>query len=199
MSRAARARAMRFAAPHLRHRADLRRFALGRANHELQAIAGFFEQMSGQDDAVLVCRRRASRPSPGRRSEPATARRRPFRWSQSIGGYQRAGRGDVRRLGGLSQRRGAARRLDRLARAMRRRSRSRPPPGAGSRFRADFGVLWLCRFAEDVQDLEEFMAMLFALRTLRADDGAAVTLRSRSTCEAGRRWRAAAGCGADAR
>ncbi len=28
-------------------------------------------------------------------------------------------------------------------------------------------MLWLCRFAEDVIDLGEFMTMLFWLRTLR--------------------------------
>jgi hypothetical protein len=27
--------------------------------------------------------------------------------------------------------------------------------------------MWLCRFADDGLDLEEFMAMLFALRTVR--------------------------------
>ena len=47
------------------------------------------------------------------------------------------------------------------------------PPAAGVAVTADFGVLWLCRFAEDVQDLEEFMTMLFALRTLKLIDGAA--------------------------
>lgn len=40
-------------------------------------------------------------------------------------------------------------------------------PDEGVTITADFGVLWLCRFADDVQDLEEFMAMLFALKTLR--------------------------------
>ncbi len=40
-------------------------------------------------------------------------------------------------------------------------------PGAGVAVTADFGLLWLCRFAEDVQDFEEFMAMLFTLKTLR--------------------------------
>jgi uncharacterized protein (TIGR02217 family) len=40
-------------------------------------------------------------------------------------------------------------------------------PGAGVTISADFGVLWLCRFAEDVQDFEEFMTMLWALRTVR--------------------------------
>ena len=40
-------------------------------------------------------------------------------------------------------------------------------PGAGVAVAADFGLLWLCRFSEDVQDFEEFMTMLFELRTLR--------------------------------
>jgi uncharacterized protein (TIGR02217 family) len=40
-------------------------------------------------------------------------------------------------------------------------------PGAGVAITGDFGVLWLCRFADDVQDFEEFMAQLFELRTLR--------------------------------
>jgi len=40
-------------------------------------------------------------------------------------------------------------------------------PAAGALVSADFGVLWLCRFADDVVDLEEFMAMLFALGTVK--------------------------------
>ncbi len=40
-------------------------------------------------------------------------------------------------------------------------------PAAGTAITADFNILFLCRFAEDVQDLEEFMAMLFTLRTLK--------------------------------
>ena len=40
-------------------------------------------------------------------------------------------------------------------------------PAAGATVTADFGVLWLCRFADDVVDFEEFMAMLFALRTIK--------------------------------
>ena len=41
------------------------------------------------------------------------------------------------------------------------------PPPAGAIVSADFGVLWLCRFAEDNLDLEAFMAMLFDLRTVK--------------------------------
>jgi uncharacterized protein (TIGR02217 family) len=40
-------------------------------------------------------------------------------------------------------------------------------PDAGVAISSDFGILWLCRFAEDVQDFEEFMTMLWALRTVR--------------------------------
>ena len=41
------------------------------------------------------------------------------------------------------------------------------PPGAGVAVSADFGVLWLCRFAEDALDFEEFMAMLFELQVVK--------------------------------
>ncbi|MGA2492046.1 MAG: glycoside hydrolase TIM-barrel-like domain-containing protein [Roseiarcus sp.] len=40
-------------------------------------------------------------------------------------------------------------------------------PAAGALVSADFGVLCLCRFADDGLDLEEFMAMLFALGTVK--------------------------------
>jgi uncharacterized protein (TIGR02217 family) len=40
-------------------------------------------------------------------------------------------------------------------------------PASGVAITADFGVLWLCRFAEDVLDFEEFMAMLFELQTVK--------------------------------
>jgi uncharacterized protein (TIGR02217 family) len=40
-------------------------------------------------------------------------------------------------------------------------------PAAGIAITADFGVLWLCRFAEDVLDFEEFMAMLFELQVVK--------------------------------
>jgi hypothetical protein len=40
-------------------------------------------------------------------------------------------------------------------------------PAAGVAISADFGVLWLCRFADDVVEFEQFMAQLFALKTLK--------------------------------
>ncbi len=41
------------------------------------------------------------------------------------------------------------------------------PPAAGVAVSADFGLLWLCRFAEDVADLENFMALLWSWRTVK--------------------------------
>jgi len=40
-------------------------------------------------------------------------------------------------------------------------------PAAGVVVSADFGVLWLCRFADDALDFEEFMAMLFTLGVVK--------------------------------
>ena len=73
---------------------------------------------------------------------------------------------DLRRLGGLSQRRSAGRGLDRHAGLSGGRlCRAAPPPGVA--VTADFGALWLCRFAEDVADLENFMTMLWRWRSVK--------------------------------
>ena len=149
---------------HLRHRTDLRGSRASDAlNHELQTIAGFFAQMSGADDAVLVCaarpfdRHRAGARNRRRRDHDLSARRRPRR-------LQRAGEGDVRRLGGLSQRRAQVGGWT-VSAGYAPASPSRPRPAPASRFRPTSALLWLCRFADDVQDFEEFMAMLLdALR-----------------------------------
>ena len=41
------------------------------------------------------------------------------------------------------------------------------PPAAGALVSADFTAVWLCRFAADGLDLEEFMSMLYRLRIVR--------------------------------
>jgi len=41
------------------------------------------------------------------------------------------------------------------------------PPRRGAAVSADFGALWLCRFADDGLDLEEFMTMLFTLGVVK--------------------------------
>jgi uncharacterized protein (TIGR02217 family) len=40
-------------------------------------------------------------------------------------------------------------------------------PNMGAVVSADFGLLWLCRFAEDVADLENFMSLLWNWRTIK--------------------------------
>ena len=40
-------------------------------------------------------------------------------------------------------------------------------PAAGATIAADFTALWLCRFADDGLDFEEFMTMLFKLGMVR--------------------------------
>ncbi|HEY2250526.1 MAG TPA: glycoside hydrolase TIM-barrel-like domain-containing protein, partial [Planctomycetaceae bacterium] len=40
-------------------------------------------------------------------------------------------------------------------------------PNADVAVTADFGVLWLCRFAEDVADFENFMALLWSFRSVK--------------------------------
>ena len=41
------------------------------------------------------------------------------------------------------------------------------PPDVGVEVSADFGLTWLCRFSDDVEDFEEFMAMLWTFRTVK--------------------------------
>jgi hypothetical protein len=40
-------------------------------------------------------------------------------------------------------------------------------PGAGVSVAAEFGALWLCRFSEDVADLENFMTLLWRWRSVK--------------------------------
>ncbi len=40
-------------------------------------------------------------------------------------------------------------------------------PAAGAAISADFGALWLCRFAEDVADYENFMSLLWNWQSVK--------------------------------
>ena len=135
------------------------------AYEELQAIAGFFEQASGADEPFWVAPpglSAAAGQAIGTGDGTATV----FPLVASIGGYS----GPVYGTSGVS-----AVYLDGVLQASGWSVSSgylpaitfASPPGAGVAITADFGILWLCRFAEDVQDFEEFMTMLWALRTLR--------------------------------
>ena len=61
-------------------------------------------------------------------------------------------------------------------------------PGAGVAITADFGSLWLCRFADDVQDFEEFMAQLFDAPDTAPVHGQAMTTPPSFPTLAGQGW-----------
>jgi hypothetical protein len=132
---------------------------------ELQAIAGFFAQVSGQDEPFWV-------EPPGLSAVTGQAigigdgLTTVFPLLASIGSYTgpvhgTSGVGAVY-LNGVAQPSGWT-----VSSGYLPAITFMSAPGAGGAIAADFGILWLCRFAEDVQDFEEFMTMLWTLRTVR--------------------------------
>ncbi len=135
------------------------------AHLELQAIAGFFEQASGEAAPFWVEAPGLSAVT-GQSIGVGDGSQTVFPLVASIGSYI----GPVYGTSGV-----AAVYLDAVAQPSGWSvSNGYLPalaftsaPGAGVTISADFRVLWLCRFAEDVQDFEEFMSMLWTLQTVR--------------------------------
>jgi hypothetical protein len=132
---------------------------------ELQAIAGFFAQASGQDEPFWVAPPGLSAVT-GQVIGTGDGLTMVFPLVASIGSYTGPvyGTSTVAAiyLNGVAQQSGwtvSAGYLPAIA--------FTSAPAIGAAVTADFGILWLCRFAEDVQDFEEFMTMLWALRTVR--------------------------------
>ena len=152
----------------LRHRTDLRGFALCRARSRAPGDRRLLRQMSGAGDAVLGRAARTIGGCSASRSGPATGRRRSFRSCATVGGYSEAVQGasgvSAVYLNGVAQPAGWC-----VSSGYAPAITFTTAPGAGVAVTADFGVLWLCRFAEDVQDFEEFMAMLWTFKTLPVD------------------------------
>jgi uncharacterized protein (TIGR02217 family) len=134
------------------------------AYRELQAVAGFFEAMSGQATSFWVA-------PPGLAAVTAQAlgtgdgATTTFALVQTIGGatipvYGTSGLAAVY-LNDVSQATGWT-----VSSGYAPAITFATAPATGIPITADFGALWLCRFAEDVQDLEEFMAQLWTLKTL---------------------------------
>ncbi len=135
------------------------------AYEEFQAIAGFFEEQRGADEPFWIA-------PPGPQRVRAADRDRRWRKHRLLargfsGAVYGAGLRNLGRLGSLSQRRVARIRPGPSRAAMRRPSPSPPRPKREFPISADFGVLWLCRFADDVLEFKQFMAQLFALNTLK--------------------------------
>jgi len=136
------------------------------AHLELQAIAGFFEAMSGAATPFWIAPPGLSDVT-GQTLGVGDGSATTFPLARSFGAYTEpvAGTSGV-----------AAAYLDGVAQAGTAWSVTGgyapaivfgAAPAAGVVVSADFGVLWLCRFAEDVADLENFMALLWAFRTVK--------------------------------
>jgi hypothetical protein len=130
---------------------------------ELQAIAGFFAQMSGQDEPFWV-------EPPGLSAVTdqvigiGDGLTTVFPLIASIGPYTGPAYGTT----GLAAvyLNGAQQSGWTLSSGYLPAITFTTAPGSGVVVSADFGVLWLCRFAEDIQNFEEFMTMLWTLRTV---------------------------------
>ena len=132
---------------------------------ELQAIAGFFAQMSGQDEPFWVEPPGLSAVT-GQVIGIGDGLTTVFPLIASIGPYT----GPAYGTPGLAAvyLNGSRRSRDgRVSSGYLPAITFTTAPGSGVVVSADFGVLWLCRFAEDVQNFEEFMTMLWTLRTVR--------------------------------
>jgi hypothetical protein len=132
---------------------------------ELQAIAGFFTQASGRNEPFWVEPPSLSAVT-GQAIGIGDGFATVFPLIASIGSYSgpvygTSGVGAVY-LNGVAQRSGWT-----VSSGYLPAITFMSAPGAGAAIAADFGILWLCRFAEDVQDFEEFMTMLWTLRTVR--------------------------------
>ena len=135
------------------------------AHLELQAIAAFFAEMSGQATPFWFAPPGLST-APGQLIGTGDGVTTTFPLMQSTGAYLETVDGtsgvSAVYLNGVSQASGWT-----VSAGFAPAITFATPPAAGVKIAADFGVLWLCRFADDVQDLEEFMAMLFVLKTLK--------------------------------
>jgi hypothetical protein len=132
---------------------------------ELQAIAGFFAQMSGQREPFWIAPLGLSAVTDqviGIGDGQTTV----FPLLASIGSYTGPVYGTsavaALYLNGVAQQSGWT-----VSSGYLPAITFTSAPAAGAAITTDFSILWLCRFAEDVQDFEEFMAMLWTLRTVR--------------------------------
>jgi hypothetical protein len=135
------------------------------ADLEMQAIAGFFEMTSGAATPFWLAPPALSAVSDQTLGVGDDVSSR-FALIRSFGGYDEpvAGTSSVSAayLDGVAQSVGSWSVTSGYAPAIV----FAVAPPIGAVVSADFEALWLCRFAEDALDLEEFMSMLFELRTV---------------------------------
>ena len=135
------------------------------AHLELQAIAGFFAETSGQATPFWFAPPGLSAAT-GQTIGAGDGVTTTFPLVQSTGAYSESVDGtsgvSAVYLNGVSQASGWT-----VTSGFAPAIVFTTAPAAGVAIAADFGVYWLCRFADDVQDFEEFMTMLLALKTLK--------------------------------
>ena len=158
-------RTQRFAKPYFDIELTYEVLRADPAYSELQTIAGFFEENTGENEPFWIAPPGLSAVAGqaiGIGDDSTTS----FPLVASIGGYSSPVYGtpgvSAVYLNGVAQSSGWSASADYLPAIT-----FTTAPASGVAITADFGVLWLCRFANDVQDFEEFMSMLFEFRTLR--------------------------------
>ena len=129
------------------------------ANAELQTIAGFYEAMGGQGGAFWLSPPGLALAS-GQLLGAGDGVTTTFALKRSFGGYsepvQATNGVSAVYLGGAAQGLGWS-----VTAGFYPAIVFAAPPAPGATVSADFGVMWLCRFAEDVADLENFMTLLW--------------------------------------
>ena len=136
------------------------------AHLEMQAIAGFYASMGGRATPFWFAPPNLSNVT-GQLLGQGDGTTTSYRFTLTIGERFDRGRRRLQRLRRLSRRRPAAHDGWSFSSAYPPTVTFVSAPPAGAVVSADFGALWLCRFADDALDFEEFMTMLFELRTLR--------------------------------
>ena len=135
------------------------------ANAELQAIAGFYAGLAGREGAfwfappgvsALVAQTLGVGDGVQTAFRLLAATGGAVEPVQAISGVSAIYLNGVASLGGWSVSGGYAPSITFAT-----------PPGADVTVSADFGVLWLCRFAEDIADFENFSALLWRWGTVK--------------------------------
>ncbi len=135
------------------------------ARAELQTIAGFYETMAGQAGAFWLAPPGLASVV-GQRIGTGDGLTTSFALTRSLAGYAEPAQATsgvaAVYLGGAALATGWS-----VTPGFYPAINFATPPGPGAAISADFGVLWLCRFADDVADLENFLALLWRWRTLK--------------------------------
>ena len=134
-------------------------------NGELQAVAGFYEQTSGRDGAFWIAPPGLSRVLGQTLGEGDGATTR-FPLTRALLGYiepvQATSGVSAVYLAGVAQAAGWS-----VTAGFYPAIEFATAPAAGASVAADFDALQLCRFAEDVADFENFMALLWRWGSVR--------------------------------